>query len=394
MQIMKKYIFWGCLLLVIILGNCKKPYNPGVINAPNSYFVVEGVINNGNDSTIVKLSKTVNISSSTKTSGVDNCAVQVEGEQGSTYQLVPQGNGYYVLTELNLDISKKYRLHITTGDGTEYASDYVEVKTTPPIDSIGFAVKNNQLQIYANTHDATNNSRYYRWAYEETWRFHAKYQSSFIVDQARQEVVIRPPSEQSYYCFAGDKSSSIVLGSSAKLSQDVIFQQPITTIAAQSEKIELRYTIKLKQYTLTKEAYQFWESLRKNTEQLGSIFDAQPSQLTGNVHNLKNAAEPVIGYVSITNIQTKRVFIDNADVPQDWLTAYPYECGQPDSALFSNPKTMANDVQNFIIRGGSIPISEITDHNSLIGYTYSSAECSDCRIRGHVATPPFWINKK
>jgi hypothetical protein len=394
MEMIRKYSFWGCLLMVIISGNCKKPYNPGVINAPNSYFVVEGVINNGNDSTIVRLSKTVNISSDVKTSGVDNCAVQIEGEAGSTYQLSPQGNGYYILPQLNLDATKKYRLHIITGDSKEYASDYVEVKKNPPIDSIGFLVRNNQLQIYANTHDGTNNSRYYRWSYDETWRFHARYQSSYMVDQGSKTVVVRTPAQQSYYCFAGDRSSTIVLGSSAKLSQDVIFQQPITTIAPESEKIEMRYTIQLKQYVLTKEAYQFWENLKKNTEQLGSIFDAQPSQITGNIHNLKDAAEPVIGYISITNIQTKRVFIDNADVPQEWLTAYPYDCGQPDSALFSNPKTMANDVLNIIINGGAVPVDAITVRNSLLGYTYSTTECTDCRIRGRVATPPFWIERK
>lgn len=394
MEIIKKYSFWAGLLTILVLGNCKKPYNPGAITAPNSYFVVEAVINNGYDSTIVRLSKTVNISASTKTSGVDNCEVKVEGEEGASFPLVPQGNGYYALTQLNLDVTKKYRLHITTGDGNEYASDYVEVKRTPPVDSVGFAVKNNQLQIYVNTHDATNSSRYYRWSYAETWRFHARYVSSFMVDQTKKEVVFRTPAEQSYYCFAGSKSSTIVIGSSAKLSQDVIFQQPITTIAPESEKIGMRYTIQVKQYTLTKEAYQFWENLKKNTEQLGSIFDAQPSQLTGNIHNLKNMAEPVIGYISIANVQTKRVFIDNADLPKQWLTAYPYNCGKPDSALFSNPKTGSNDVLSMIINGGAIPVDQITSRVSVIGYTYSTRECADCRIRGNVQAPPFWIEKK
>jgi hypothetical protein len=393
MKMTTKYSFWGCLVIGVLFYTCKKPYNPGVINSPNSYFVVEGVINNGSDSTIVKLSKTVNISSSIITSGVDNCTVQVEGEGGATYQLIPQGNGYYVLPQLSLDVSKKYRLHIKTGDSKEYASDYVEVKKTPAIDSVGFQVKDNMLQLYANTHDAANATRYYRWAYDETWRFHAKYQSNFIVDHQYGYINPRSASEANYYCFAGDKSSTIVLGSSAKLSQDVIFQQPITTIASTSEKIEMRYSILLKQYALTKEAYQFWENLKKNTEQLGSIFDAQPSQLIGNIHNLKDANEPVIGFISVTNVQTKRVFIDNLDVPNTWRTTYPYDCGPPDSALYVNPKTGSNDVQSMIINGGAIPVQAITSQIKIIGFTYSSVECTDCTIRGRVATPSFWIER-
>ncbi|WP_121808592.1 DUF4249 domain-containing protein [Mucilaginibacter kameinonensis] len=382
------------LLPGIVFIACKKPYNPKVVDAPNSYLVVEGVINNGSDSTIVRLSKTVNISGNAQTSGVDNCTVSVEGEGGGTYTLIPQGSGIYAITGLSLDVSKKYRLHILTNDSKEYASDYVEVKKTPPIDSLGFNIKNNNLQLYANTHDATNNTRYYRWSFEETWRFHSKYQSAYMVDPTKKGVVVRPPSESSYYCFAGDKSSSIVIGSSAKLLQDVIYQQPLTTIASTSEKIELRYTILLKQYALTKEAYQFWENLKKNTEQLGSIFDAQPSQLTGNIHNLKDPAEPVIGYISATNIQSKRVFIDNADIPHDWAPTYPYDCGPPDSALYVNPKTKQNDVLNIIVNGNAIPLLEITQKLDIIGFTYSTIECSDCRIRGRVQAPSFWIERK
>lgn len=378
------------LLLAGIYSTCKKPYNPKIVDSPNHYLVVEGVINNGSDSTIIKLSRTVNISGNVSTSGVDNCAVSVEAEGGMIYSLTPQGNGAYVTPGLNLDVSKKYRLHIITNDSKEYASDYVEVKKTQPIDSIGFYIKNDNVQIYLNTHDASNGSRYYRWNYEETWRFHSKYQSAYMVDQVNKKVVFRPPSESNYYCFAGDKSSTIVIGSSAKLSQDVIYQQPVTTIAPTSEKIEMRYSIFLKQYALTKEAYQFWENMKKNTEQLGSIFDAQPSQLTGNIHNVKDPSEPVIGYISITNVQSKRVFIDNADIPLYQTTVYPYNCGPPDSALFFNPKTKSNDVLNIIINGTGIPITEISQKNSTIGYTYSSIECTDCRIRGRVQAPSFW----
>jgi hypothetical protein len=385
----KRYI-----LILLLLGGiyttCKKPYNPKIVDAPNNYLVVEGVINNGSDSTIVRLSKTVNISGNVSTSGIDNCTVSVEAEGGAAYSLTPQGNGAYVIPQLSLDVSKRYRLHIITNDSKEYASDYVEVKKTQPIDSVGFYIKNDNVQIYVNTHDAANNTRYYRWSYDETWRFHSKYQSAYMVDPVAKAVVFRPPSESNYYCFAVDRSSTIVIGSSAKLSQDVIYQQPVTTIASTSEKVEMRYSIFLKQYALTKEAYQFWENMKKNTEQLGSIFDAQPSQLTGNIHNVKDPAEPVIGYISVTNIQSKRVFIDNLDLPNNWRTTYPYDCGPPDTALFSNPKTQQNDVLNMIINGSGIPITDISKERNIVGFTYSSIECTDCRIRGRVQTPSYW----
>ncbi|MDN5284619.1 MAG: hypothetical protein JWR38_893 [Mucilaginibacter sp.] len=386
------YIRYVVAVMAIIVS-CKKPYDPQVVSSNNHYLVVEGVINSGNDSTFISLSKTVKLSENVTTQQVTNYTVIVEGEQGSKYTLHSEGNGKYDIGPMNLDASKKYRLHLIEPGGKEYASDYVEVRQNPAIDSIGFAPINNNLRIYVNTHNATNNTRYYRWDYSETWRFHARYPSGYIVDPVTKQVRQRRLGEDVYYCFGNDNSTIITLASSEKLAQDVIFQAPLTTIINNSEKIELRYSILLKQYALTKDGYQFWENLKKNTEQLGSIFDAQPTQLQGNIHNINDPAEPIIGYISVTNVQSKRIFIDNTQLPQDWFAKYPYDCDRPDSALFYNPQTKSDDVQQIIINGGAIPISTIFGAVSLLGYTYSSPSCADCSIRGRVQQPSFWKDK-
>ncbi|MBB6128595.1 DUF4249 domain-containing protein [Mucilaginibacter lappiensis] len=378
------------ITLLAVIVSCKKPYNPPIVSSDNHYLVVEGVINSGNDSTIINLSRTVKLSENVSTQLVANYTVAVEGEQGNSYALQSEGNGIYDIGPMHLDPSQKYRLHITTPDGKQYASDYEVVKQTPPIDSVGFTPKSNYLQIYANAHDATNNTRYYRWDYSETWRFHAKFQSGFIVDAGA--VRLRHANEGIYYCYGNDKSSNIVLGSSEKLSQDVIFQSPITTISSDAEKLELRYSILLKQYALTKAGYQFWENLKKNTEQLGSIFDAQPTQLQGNIHNISDPTEPVIGYISVTNPQSKRIYINKGQLPDNWIEKYPYECGMPDSAFFFHPMTGTNDVLFYIIQGGGIPVTGIFTPLGIAGYTYSSPDCADCTIRGKAQKPSFWID--
>jgi hypothetical protein len=379
------------MVLAVIIAGCKKPYNPPVVSSNNHYLVVEGVINSGNDSTIISLSKTVKLSENVSTQPVTNYTVVVEREQaGVSYTLQSEGNGKYDIGPMHLDATKKYRLHIITPEGKEYASDYVEVKQTQPIDSIGFIAKNNALQIYVNTHDATNNTRYYRWDYDETWKFHPEFHSDYIVDAVAKQVRPRRLDENVYTCFTGDKSSNIIIGSSAKLAQDVIYQGLITTIPSNAEKIAVRYSILLKQYALTKEGYQFWESMKKNTEQLGSIFDAQPTQLTGNIHCTSDPAEPVIGYISISNTQSKRIFIDNSQLPQNWIPKYPYDCLAPDSAYFYNPNTKIYEVQAYIIVGGGIPLEIMYKDGGVAGYTYSSEACAVCTIRGRVQPPLFW----
>ena len=68
------------------------------------------------------------------------------------------------------------------------------------------------------------------------------------------------------------------------------------------------YSINVKQYALSHEAYLFFEKIKKNTEQLGSIFDPQPSELQGNIHCITNPAETVVGYVDISEEKVQRNF--------------------------------------------------------------------------------------
>jgi hypothetical protein len=384
---------FACILfLMISVVGCRKPYNPPAIASAGSYLVVEGVINSGSDSTTIKLSRTVNVSSANTANPVLNATVAVQSDQNVSYPLTETTNGNYVSAGLNLDNTRTYRLSIKTPDNKQYQSDFVPVSITPPIDSIGFNVVNTPvagIQIYANTHDATNTIKYYRWDYDEAWAFNSKYGSDYISNGTA--IVPRTYGQNISNCYANDVSSDIVLGSSVKLKQDVLYQSPIVFIASTSEKIESEYSILLREYALTADAYNFWASLKTNTEQLGSIFDAQPSQLQGNIHCITNPSEPVIGYISVCAVSSKRVFIPSTKLP-NWVTDYPYICAV-DSVLYCAPPFCANDVYRLIVPDILIPIAPIDnplDPLNPLGFLASTIECVDCTIRGSKTPPPFW----
>ena len=387
------YIISAIILAVV---SCTKPFVPKGIKPITGYLVVEGVINAGNDTTRFRLSRTVALDSVTSSAPVTGAVVNIEGSDNSSHQLTGNTAGVYITTALNLNTSQKYRLHITTADGKDYTSDYVAVKITPPIDSINYQVKNTGLQINLNAHDPSNNTRYYRWDYNETWEFHSMYASSYISNG--DTVIERSPAQQIYFCYQSDASNNILLGSPAKLSQDVISSAPITFIPSNSEKVETEYSILVSQYALTSDAYNFWTNLKKNTEELGSIFDAQPSTVDGNIHCNTNPAEPVLGYVSASTVQSKRIFVSNLILPITWRPSYPYTC-ELDSFLFSKKiggifVNQENQVFNYnkgAARNGTIPVEAIVIIGGVtIGHTGSDRECVDCSVRGSLTKPSFW----
>ena len=233
---------------------------------------------------------------------------------GISFPLTELGAGKYSITQITVTAGQRYRLHIRTINGKDYVSDYSDIKITPPIDSVNWTADNDGVSVFVTTHDPQNQSVYYQWQFEETWKYTAKYQSDYIYDGSK--VLNRPDSQKiPYTCYQKDNSTNISIASSAKLEADVISQFPLTKVLyATSNKMINRYSILVKQSTLSKDWYEWKQKVKKNTEQLGSIFDAQPSETGGNIHCVSDPNESVIGFVGCTTETEKRIFIDHSEI--------------------------------------------------------------------------------
>lgn len=390
-----KYI--AAIVSVTAAVSCKKPYNPPAIASPGTYLVVEGIINSGPDSTIITLSHTVSLSGKVTVNPVLHAIVEVESDQNTIYPLTETKNGNYVSGGLNLNNSNKYRLSIKTQGGEQYYSDYVAVLNSPPIDSVNFTITNNGINISSATHDPANIVKYYRWDYLETWIVHSAFAS--LYKSNGDTVLLRDfANDQIYTCWITDTSSTIVLGSTAGLSKAVITNNPVTSVVSTSEKLGVEYSILVRQYALTGDAYNFWSNIKKNTEQLGSIFDAQPSQISGNIHSSTSPSEPVIGYVSVGSTTNKRIFVRNQQLP-NWIFVSPYAYCQLDTDYYKyvapGTKTVVNQVNEFLnykIGGvySMIPVEAVGAIGPPVGYSASTIQCVDCTLRGTNKQPVYW----
>ena len=371
-------------LIVLIIGlvACKERFTPETTLNNKNLLVVEGFINVGADSTLIRLSRTVTLDNKKVANQEVGATVTVETSTNETKVLVEVEKGLYATPFLNFGANKKYRIKIRTKNGINYQSDFVDAKVSPQIDAVDFKVNPEGLQLYINASDPTNSTHYYRWEYRETWIFYAKYYAS-AKWTGGPTAVYRDFDESVYKCWANANSSTIRLGSSVKLTADVIHMAPLTEIASTSEKLSDRYSILVKQYALTKEAYEFWDLLKKNTESLGSIFDVLPSQLTGNIRNISTPEEPVIGYISAGTVQTRRIFISKNQLP-NWSPVYPYQCNSLDTVKLSEERYVFTN-PNYV------PVNEATnDMGEVIGHLATTRACADCTVRGTTKRPDFW----
>lgn len=378
-----KHLFYYIpfLFLIIFVMSCKQSYEPAVIKANKNFLVVDGLINTGTNAvTTIKLSRTQNVTDSVYFSPENSAHVSILSKSGSQYPLHDQGNGVYTSDALNLNANDQYAVQVVTTGNSTYLSAFVSPKITPPIDSLQWQYSGNGVTIFLNAHDPQNNTRYYRWEYTETWEYHSYLEGELGL--TGDTVFYNDPTTQTHICWQTGNSTNISLGTSIALSQDVISQDSITNVPQNDRRIGVRYSILVKQYALGQDAYQYWLLLQKNTQQLGSLFDAQPTQLTGNVTCTTNPSEPVLGYVSASSVEQARIFITNDQVP-GWQKIFP---GQ-DCA----PTTIDRTPNN--------PFLYNYPDTSFMPYYYSGMcclviakrSCLDCRQDGGTTTkPPFW----
>ena len=354
-------------------------------------LVIDGFINPSGVST-VKLSRTLALAASSAAPPETKAVASIEEEEGGTrYALRESRAGTYASAALTLNPAKRYRLHLNTAAGQEYASDFVPVKITPPIDAITWKFENSEFRVLVSAHDDAKNTHYYRWDYDETWETRPAYSTGLeYTNHALRGRFVPFPT----VCWGTDVAKTVQIANTTALGQDVVSEHRLRVLPANTERLFTRYSILVRQYALTKEEHAYWDLLRKNTESIGSLFDAQPVQLTGNVRCLSHANVVVLGFVGVHSVAEKRIFIARADLPTgtDVLSGYE-KCIPPEFVdLYpDNGQTPEEILEITLGKFEFLPVEE--GRNILTGRTgifVARPECLDCRLRGTAAKPSFW----
>ena len=163
------------------MAACVSPYYPNITKYEN-LFVVDGQLTNLTGPYKVKLSRTFKYDGSigSKVTGepVTGALVKIIDNSGIEIQLKEISSGDYstVDTIFRGVPGKSYKLQIKTSNEV-FESDYETLKAPTPIDKLYWDYKPQdndgpkRVQLLIDTHDPTNNTRYYAWDFDETWKF-------------------------------------------------------------------------------------------------------------------------------------------------------------------------------------------------------------------------------
>lgn len=364
-------------LLLFSLNSCIQPFSPPEVNSDENYLVIDGFFNAGRtDTSQFELRRTQNVNQTAQPIIETKASIAVEEEAGQIYPFTETGAGLYVLPPQPHNISGKYRIRIKTQNGQEYLSEYVAVSRTPAIDSINYKLDEfqNAMVFYVNTHDAENKTQFYRWKFEETWEYVATYYSALEV--VNNEVVLRK--QNINRCWGNRKSGNIILGSTIRLSSDIIKNLPLNTVPVSTNKLYIKYSMLVRQYGLSRQAFEYWTDLAKTTQGTGSLFDPLPSQVNGNIKNITNPKELVFGYFSASTEETKRITIS----PN--LGMFP-RCTEPDTIPL---RCRGRDDMCALNTSGLLLTYWGIRADSVLVATPS---CTDCRTQGgSTERPSFW----
>jgi Domain of unknown function (DUF4249) len=396
------------LITFITLCTCIDPFSPK-LKGYKSILVVEGLITNENTSYTVKLSSTSQDQNESHVM-ISDATVSITDDDKNITFLGNIGCGIYKTDSLQFigTIGKTYTLHIITNDGDEYRSEQCLMYSVPDIDSIYFerdqelvnnGTENQEgLRIYLDSNDSDNN-QYYRWSFEETWKFIIPSPKRF--DYIDMNTIV-PLAEVKRYCWKKSKSDEVIIHYVNPGQNDGIKKKSIFFIASdKSDRLMSEYNILVKQYSISKNEYDFWNNLKRVNDSGADIFASQPYPVISNLREVNNPDERVLGYFQVSAVKQKRKLISFNDIVKMHLPFYhsdqcerieksPGEYSNP----FGPPVTFDDLYAMFCITSKYTFIEPMysPETTKLDKLVFAKPECTNCGLTGTMTKPDFWID--
>jgi hypothetical protein len=379
----KRTSYVVAVFLLFLWGSCRDPFEPEVTDQDISLLVVEGFIETGGKESEIILSRTSPIKNTQDFQSESGATVFLKSESGEEWFFKEKKIGQYVIEE-TFDPGLKYQLGINLQNGQQYLSDPMIPTITPEIEELGYLRDDAGVEIFVST-KGNEEAQYFLWDYEEDWIFRPGVSSQYIYNPITEDVEWRTSDQKIDICWLSNRFPKIILQNASRFQENTILQRELVRIPPNSEKLMQRYSINVRQRAINQETYDFWEILRKNSDDIGGIFSPLPSLIRGNIKSVSGNENTAIGMISMGKSTSQRIFINVQDVAP-WpffIEEYKFCRLDPDTVFVA-------DYAREFSSGSRIPSVQVVEVTRVIGYRAASKQCTDCTLRGTNVKPDFW----
>ena len=369
------------LLILIVITSCVEKYWPEIDSYEN-LLVVDGLLTNGDEPAVVKLSISSSINNE-KLIPLSNAELFITDKNNYEIPLSETDLGTYIVSDSSFrgQAGNSYQLHIHLPDGRNYISEICELASQCPIDSVYGEIESPEIsnsdhqiegiQFYTDFHCNDADTCYYMWKLSQTY----KYQSTFDIDWVWEGYFYPFPNPDSLHtCWNTVTVNEIFTFTNKFINQSKFDHFPLVYRSTEGKMLSIRYRLLVKQLSISENTYNFWEALDQQNIDQGNLYSKQPIQIRGNVSNIANPDEAVLGYFTVAGVSEKIIYVNRPP-----LNFY-YNICTPDYDLrfirFEPESMWPIYVDDIMFTGWAINGSYV---------------CFDCRLEVVSLTPPdFW----
>jgi hypothetical protein len=317
-----------CLNIILLCANCVREVEYAQTATNPDDLVVTGRITNLNEPHILRLSRPGDYRRQ-RFDPVRGAAISLSDDLGNLWVYAENQTDpirpYYALTDFVGQPGRAYTLHIDLPNGAAYATAPQVMPQPIPMDSIGvrgemveFIRANGAVTsepnavVYAHATTPASGQGYLRW-------------DAFMVYIFDEIVKSYNPFAVQKQCFITDYFSQQIVS-----TYDLSTLQPNTPISFKVGQkrigyaFEKRQVYSMYQLTISREAYDYWQKVNRLLVQNGSIFDAPPAVVPGNVLREGGNAAPALGFFEVCSADVRRRSLFNGDLGPDYRFLGPY----------------------------------------------------------------------
>lgn len=378
--------------IIMLLSGCVDKYWPESEFKYDRMIVVEGMITNTPGPYTVYLSVSAALDKP-EFIPLSGYSVIISDDQGNMELLTQIEPGVYMTSADGIQgvIGRSYKLGIFSyADNKIYESAYELLRKPVEIEDVhgeiefhtdsDYEYNLSGYQFYVDTKTAEQDTNYLLWQMDYTYQYEANYLARYVYDNYQMETM--HPSDSLLTCWKTGKRKEIITNKTENLSEPTLKKIPLCYITTETKELSIRYSLLVKQHTISYEAYRFWNQLEEFKEDTYWLYAKQPYPIKGNLECTSDGDEIILGYFMVAGVDEKRVFVDRP-LGVDWH--YKTDCGFYTGEYMTYKLHLLHD---------SWPVYLTKYWN---GFNYITAlpqeqYCVDCRQSGGELTPPeFWI---